>query len=68
MEREQYFFDIVRVNNVATEAVTVSNAFSSPEKDNIIKVKASDGGQDTASLRVFSFPNLLLYLYGKTRA
>lgn len=43
MNREQYYFDIDSVNNVSSQAVTVSNAFSSPEKDDIITVRADDG-------------------------
>ena len=41
--KEQYFFDIAKVNNVATDAVTVGNMFSSPEEETILPVKADDG-------------------------
>ncbi len=43
MNNERYFFDIERVNNVTTTAVTAVAAFSSPEKNSIMKVKADDG-------------------------
>ena len=43
MMKEQYFFDITKVNNVATSAVTVGNMFSSPEEETILPVKADDG-------------------------
>lgn len=43
MNNERYFFDVARTNNVATSAVTVTNVFSSPEADDYMPVKASDG-------------------------
>lgn len=41
--KEQYYFDIASTFNVATEAITSGNVYSSPEKDSVISVKADDG-------------------------
>ena len=43
MMTEQYFYDITRVNNVASTAVTSAGVFSSPEDLSILTVKADDG-------------------------
>lgn len=43
MMKEQHFFDIARTVNVATEAVTVGNVYSSPENESILSVRADDG-------------------------
>ena len=40
---ENYFYDITRPNVVASEAVTVSGIYSSPEQESILSVKADDG-------------------------
>lgn len=39
---EQFTFDVPKFDNVASNAVTVSSVFSSPESHNTIKVKADD--------------------------
>ena len=41
--KESYFFDIPRVDSVASSAITSGDVYSSPEADSILTVKADDG-------------------------
>ncbi len=43
MMKEQYFFEIQKTCNIASEAVTVGSIFSSPEKEDIMEIEADDG-------------------------
>ncbi len=41
--KDRYIFDVESVSNVAVDAVTVDNVYSSPENNSIMTVRADDG-------------------------
>lgn len=56
---ENFFYDITRPNVVASEAVTASGIYSSPEQEKVMSVKADDG--NTYDVVAWDYDNQLPY-------